>query len=134
MSDESPMPGLDALLSQAMEMQQQMMAAQAEAAGQEVIGASGGGAVEITVTGAMEFREVRIAAEAVDPDDVELLQDLVLAALHDAMAKVNDLQSESLGGFGEMLAGGGLATSGIGGLFGEPAIEAVSLDDDDPEA
>ncbi len=134
MSDESPMPGLDALLSQAMEMQQQVMAAQAEAATQEVVGASGGGAVEITVTGAMEFREVRIAVEAVDPDDVDLLQDLVLAALHDAMAKVNDLQSESLGGFGEMLAGGGLADSGLGGLFGEPAIEAGSHDDDDPEA
>jgi DNA-binding YbaB/EbfC family protein len=123
-SDEEPqMQGLDGLLSQAMEMQQQLMAAQAEAAEQEVEGVSGGGVVSVVVTGGMEFRSVRIAPEAVDPADVDLLQDLVLAALHDAMARVQDLQSQSLGGLEGLLGGGGLDEMlGLG---------APAADDDD---
>ncbi len=112
------MPDLGGLMAQAQQMQQTLLAAQAEAAEQVVEGQSGGGAVRIEVSGAMEFRSVTIAAEAVDPDDVDMLQDLVLAALHDATAKVNELQqgvtdSLGLGGGGGLGAGGGL-----GGLLG----------------
>ena len=103
-------PDLGQLMAQAQQMQEQLMAAQAEAAEQVVQGQAGGGVVRVEVTGGMEFRSVTIDAAAVDPDDVEMLQDLVLAALHDAMAKVGDIQQGLTSGLG---LGGGL-----GGLLG----------------
>jgi nucleoid-associated protein EbfC len=118
--------GLGDLLSQAMEMQQQVMAAQAEAASTEVQGSAGGGVVRVVVTGAMEFRSVHIDPAAVDPDDVAMLQDLVLAALHDAVDRINELQEQSLGGFGDALSG-----SGLGDMLG---IGAANEDDDETEA
>ena len=98
-------PDLGALLEQAQQMQQQLMAAQAEAAVTEHEGVAGGGAVRITVTGGMAFRSVKIRPDAVDPDDVEMLEDLVLAALHEAVGKVNAAQQQSLGGIGGALGG-----------------------------
>jgi DNA-binding YbaB/EbfC family protein len=105
--------GLDlgGLLEQAGRLQDQLAAAQQEAAAQTVTGVSGGGAVRVEVTGAMEFRSVTISPEAVDPDDVDLLQDLVLAALHDAVDQVNELQAGSMGGLGDL--------GDLGGLFGD---------------
>lgn len=91
---------------------QELVAAQARAAEQELTGTSGGGAVEVRVTGGGQFRKVTIRPDVVDPDDVGLLEDLVLAALHDAMAKVQDAQSGALGGLG------GLDLGGLGGLLG----------------
>jgi DNA-binding YbaB/EbfC family protein len=105
-------PDLGALLQQAQQMQQQLLAAQAEAAEQVHEGTSGGGAVRIEVTGGMEFRSVTIRPDAVDPDDVDMLQDLVLAAIHDAVGKVNAAQQDALGGIGGALGGG------LGGLLG----------------
>lgn len=101
-------PDLNALLQQAQQMQQQLLAAQAEAAEQVHEGVAGGGAVRIAVTGGMEFRGVTIRPDAVDPDDVDMLQDLVLAALHDAVGKVQAAQQDALGGLG----------GGLGGLLG----------------
>lgn len=101
------MPDLGALLAQAQQMQEQLLSAQAEAAEQVVEGVAGGGAVRIAVTGGMEFRSVTVDPAAVDPDDVDMLQDLILAALHDATAKVNELNQQALGGLG-----------GLGGLLG----------------
>jgi nucleoid-associated protein EbfC len=101
MTDQGP--DLGALLQQAQQMQQQLIAAQAQAAEQVHEGVAGGGAVRVSVTGAMDFQSVTIRPDAVDPDDVEMLQDLVLAALHDAVGKVNAAQQESLGGLGGML-------------------------------
>lgn len=103
MSDQ--VPDLSQLLQQAQAMQQQLMEAQAEAAEQVVEGVAGGGVVKVTVTGGMDFRSVTIDPSAVDPDDVEMLEDLVLAAIHDAVARVNDLQQQSLGGLGGALGG-----------------------------
>ncbi len=99
--------GLDlgSLMEQASQMQAQLAEAQAEAASQVVEGAAGGGAVKVTVTGAGEFRSVSIDPGAVDPDDVGLLEDLVLAALHDATAQVRDLQAGAMGGLGGLLGG-----------------------------
>ena len=115
---------MGALLEQAMGMQQQLLEAQAEAAEAVVEGQAGGGVVKVRVTGGMVFESVTIAPEAVDPDDVELLQDLVLAALNDAMDAVGRMQQASMGGFdlgamGDML--------GIGGSPDDDADE----DDDD---
>jgi len=73
-------------------------------------GQSGGGAVRITATGAGEFRSVTIQPSAVDPDDVEMLQDLVLAALHDLGSQIADAQREALGNFD---------LGNLGGLLGD---------------
>ena len=97
-------PDLGGLLAQMQQMQQNLMAAQAAAASTVVEGRSGGGAVKVTITGAMEFRSVAISPAVVDPDDVDLLQDLVLAAIRDAVARANELNSNALGGVG--LSGG----------------------------
>ena len=86
-------------------MQEHLLAAQAAAAEEEHEGVAGGGAVRVTVTGGMEFRSVKIRPDAVDPDDVEMLEDLVLAALHEAVGKVNARQQEALGGIGGALGG-----------------------------
>jgi hypothetical protein len=81
---------MGSLLQQAQAMQEQLMQAQAQAAEQVVEGQSGGGAVKVQVTGGMEFRSVSIDPKAVDPDDVPMLEDLVLAALNDAVAQAQD--------------------------------------------
>jgi DNA-binding YbaB/EbfC family protein len=108
--------GLDmsALLEQAMEMQQQLIEAQSAAAETVVEGQAGGGAVVIRVTAGLHFESVTISPAAVDPDDVELLQDLVLAALHDAVDQITTVQRSSMGGLdlgsmGDMLGLGGSA-------------------------
>lgn len=103
MADQGP--DLGALLEQAQQMQQQLMAAQAEAVERVHEGVAGGGAVRISVSGAMDFQSVTIRPDAVDPDDIDMLQDLVLAALHDAVGKVNAAQQQALGGLGGALGG-----------------------------
>jgi nucleoid-associated protein EbfC len=128
---------INALLNQAMEMQSQLMDAQAQAADAEVTGRAGGGAVEITVTGSMQFLDVTISPAAVDPDDVAMLEDLVLAALNDAVAQIDALQQASmpdLGALGGMagLAGfpgsEGGAFPGFGGVLDAEATEATGPD------
>src|SRR5262249_49793251 len=92
------------LLAQMQQMQQNLMAAQASAASTVVEGRSGGGAVKVTVTGSMVFQSVTIDHAVVDPGDIEMLQDLVLAAARDAVTQANELNSNALGGVG--LSGG----------------------------
>jgi DNA-binding YbaB/EbfC family protein len=112
--DEQPAFALDSLLQSAQQMQQQLLDAQNEVAATVVEGQAGGGVVKVEVNGGFEFLSVHIAPEAVDPDDVEMLEDLVLAALHDAAAKITALQNEHLN-----LGMGGLdALGGLGDLFG----------------
>jgi DNA-binding YbaB/EbfC family protein len=127
---------INALLNQAMEMQSQLMDAQAQAAEAEVTGRSGGGAVEITVTGSMQFLDVTISPEAVDPDDVAMLEDLVLAALNDAIAQIDELQRSSMGAI-DLGALGGMAGLGGGGVPGSlPGFGGVldaSATDADPD-
>lgn len=119
MSDDPQDPGLDmgALLEQAQQMGEQLMAAQAEAAAKVVEGQSGGGAVRIEVTGAGEFISVKIAPGAVNPDDVEMLEDLVLAALHDATKQLEEAAGAE-GGAGLDLGGLDLGGLDLGGLLG----------------
>ncbi|MDP1818824.1 MAG: YbaB/EbfC family nucleoid-associated protein [Acidimicrobiales bacterium] len=93
---------LGGLLAQA----QEMMAAQAAAAEQEVEGVAGGGVVRIRATGAGRVLGVRLAPEVVDPTDVGMLEDLVLAALHDVDTQLQELQREAMGPLGDLLGGG----------------------------
>lgn len=113
MSDsESFPPDMSALLAQAQQMAEQLTAQQAAAQQAEVEGQSGGGAVKVRMTGGGQFLAIDIEPSAVDPDDVEMLEDLVLAALNDAVAKAAKLApSPQLGGID-------LNSMGLGGLLG----------------
>jgi len=92
------------LLKQAQKMQKQMEDAQASLETEEVSATAGGGAVEITVSGKKEITKVTIDKEVVDPDDVEMLQDLIMAAANEALRKMEELSSQKMnaitGGFG----------------------------------
>jgi nucleoid-associated protein EbfC len=98
-------PDLGGLLSQMQQMQQQLMEAQESAAAKVVEGSAGGGMVTVKLTGGLEFQDVIINPSVVDPEDVEMLQDLVLAAIRDAVTRANELNRQALGGLG---LGGGL--------------------------
>lgn len=108
-------PNMQQLMKQAQRMQEQLEAAQAELASAEVTGTAGGGLVTATVTGSGELTALQIAREAVDPDDVETLQDLVVAAVRDANRAAADLAAEKMGpvtgGLGAL--GGGLGLPGL---------------------
>ncbi|MCU1613752.1 MAG: uncharacterized protein JWO98_1292 [Frankiales bacterium] len=90
------------ILQQAQQMQKQMEAAQEELAQTEVTGTAGGGLVSATMTGSGELTALTIAPAAVDPDDLETLQDLVVAAVRDARRAADELASTRMG----PLAGG----------------------------
>lgn len=85
------------LARMAQKMQADMAKAQAELAEATVEGTAGGGAVVVVLTGTQDIRDVRIAKDAVDPDDVETLQDLVRAAFSDALTKSRELAASRLG-------------------------------------
>jgi len=92
------MKNLGDLQRMAREMQANMEKAQTELGSLTVEGTAGGGAVAVVMTGTQEAREIRISADAVDPTDVETLQDLVLAAVNDALARSKELAAQKLGG------------------------------------
>ena len=112
------MADLGGLFEQTARMQEQLLAAQEQAASTVLDGRSGGGAVTVSVTGAWEFTDVVIDPAVVDPDDPELLADLVLAALRDVSAQIADLQRGSIGGLdlGDVNLGG---LGALGGALGE---------------
>ena len=91
------MKNMGDLARMAKEMQANMAKAQAELAEATVEGSAGGGAVVIVLTGTQDLKDIRIKKDAVDPDDVETLQDLVRAAFNDALAKSRELASQRLG-------------------------------------
>jgi nucleoid-associated protein EbfC len=101
-------PDLRQLMKQAQKLQQQMVDAQAELAEAELTATAGGGLVTVTVKGTGEVTAVTIDPRAVDPDDVETLEDLVLAAVHNAAAAVRELTGQKLDP----------VTSGLRGLGG----------------
>ena len=101
-------PDIQALLKQAQKLQQDMMAAQ-ESLKDEVVDASaGGGMVTVEVTGDLHIKSIKIDPQAVDPDDVELLQDMVLAAVNEALRAAQELAASKLGGLAGGLGGLGL--------------------------
>jgi len=87
------------MMKQVKKMQEQMMKAQEELAEKTVEGTAGGGVVTVVMNGHKKVLSIAIKPEVVDPDDVEMLQDLVLAAFNDAMAKADELISQDLGRF-----------------------------------
>jgi DNA-binding YbaB/EbfC family protein len=107
LSDLSSLGSLDGgALGGLLEQAQQMMAAQADAAARQVEGVAGGGMVRIQARGTGQVLGVTIAPEVVDPDDVTMLEDLVLAALHDVNAQLAEIQREAMGPLGDLFGGG----------------------------
>jgi hypothetical protein len=109
-------PDLGQLMQQALQMQEQLVAAQSELAEAEVIGTAGGGLVTVTVSGAGEVRSVRIDPKAVDPDDVETLEDLIVAALHHAADEQRKLTEQTIGPLAKGIPGMGGGIPGLPGL------------------
>ncbi len=95
---------LNKILQQAQEMQEQMQKAQAEIANEIVEGTAGGGAVTVKATGAGKIKEVKITPEAIDPDDPETLEDLVVAAVNSALEAAEELAKSklNLGALGDL--------------------------------
>jgi DNA-binding YbaB/EbfC family protein len=110
-----PQPNMQQMLKQVQKMQAEMVAAQ-EALKDEVVEASaGGGMVTVKVSGDLDVKAISIDPEAVDPEDVELLQDMVLAAVNEGLRAAQELASKRLGGITGGLGGpgGGLGLPGF---------------------
>jgi DNA-binding YbaB/EbfC family protein len=103
---------MNKLMQQMQAMQEQMTKAQEELANETVEATAGGGMVTVKANGALEIVEVKIDPKAIDPDDPELLADMVLAATNEAMRSARALMEQRLGG----LAGGALGGLGLPGL------------------
>lgn len=104
------MPGnMNNLMKQAQRMQRQMEEGQKELETKEFTAAAGGGAVEVTVSGKKEIVKVTLSEEVVDPDDIEMLQDLIVAATNEALRKAEEASNELMG----KMTGG----LGLGGGF-----------------
>lgn len=86
------------MMQQLQQMQTKLVKAQEELGNTDVEGTAGGGAVKVTMNGHRELRGLVIAPEAVDPDDVETLQEMIVAAFNDASKKAQDLSESKLGG------------------------------------
>ena len=93
-----PQPNMNQMLKQVQKMQQQMMEAQEALKHEEVEASAGGGMVKVKVSGDLQVKAITIAPEAIDPDDPELLQDMVLAAVTEALRAAQELQQSRLGG------------------------------------
>ena len=93
-------PDMNQLMMQAQKMQRELMRIQEELAKTPVEGSAGGGAVKVTCTGAFEFTAVKIKPEAVDPADIDTLEDLVLTAIKDATTKAKEMAQNKAGGLG----------------------------------
>ena len=101
------MPGnMNNLMKQAQRMQRQMEEAQKQMEEMEVTATAGGGAVEVTVSGKKEVLKVKLAEEVVDPDDIEMLEDLIVAATNEALRKIDDASQESMSKITGGLGGG----------------------------
>ncbi len=106
-------PGnIQGMLKQAQKMQEQMEEKQKELAEKEYTAAAGGGVVSVTVTGKHEVKDLTIDPEVVDPEDVEMLQDLIIAAINEAMRTAAETEAAEM----EKLSGG-LSMPGLPGMF-----------------
>ena len=104
------MGNMNNLMKQAQKMQRQMEEATKELEEKTFTAKSGGGAVEVTVSGKREVQSVVLSPEAVDPDDIEMLQDLIVAAVNEALRQVEEYSQASMAKM----------TGGMGGLGGFP--------------
>ena len=103
-----PQPNIQQLMKQAQKMQQEMVAAQESLKDEVVQASAGGGMVTVEVTGDLNVKAIIIDPQAVDPDDVELLQDMVLAAVNEGLRAAQSLAESKMGGIAGGLGGLGL--------------------------
>jgi DNA-binding YbaB/EbfC family protein len=104
---------MNKMLQQVQQMQAQVAKAQEELAKETVEASAGGGMVTVKATGALEITEIKIAPEAIDPDDPELLADMVLAAVNEALRSAQALAESKLGGVAGIGDLGGLGLPGM---------------------
>ena len=110
-------PNMQAMMKQVQKMQADMVKAQEELKNEVVEASAGGGMVTVKISGDLELRELRIDPEAVDPEDVELLQDMVQAAVNEAIRSAQELAASKMGAATGGLGGpGGLGGLGLPGL------------------
>ena len=115
-------PNINKMLEQAQKLQEDMAAAQAKLAEEKIETSSGGGMVKVVATGEGQLESLTIDPDAVDPEDVEMLQDMVLAAVNEAMRQADDLREKAMGdtaGFDPMEA---LAASASAARAGPVAV------------
>ncbi len=112
-----PQPNMQQMLKQVQKMQADMAKAQEELKNEVVEASAGGGAVTVEVTGELVFKSLTIAPEAIDPDDPEMLSDMVLAAVNQGLQAAQDLAAQKLGA----------ATGGLGGLGGAGGLGGLGL-------
>ena len=105
------MPNMQQLLQQAQKMQQEMLAAQESLKDEVVEASAGGGMVTVQVTGDLRVKSINIDPEAVDPEDIELLQDMVLAAVNEGLRSAQELAASKMSGLA-----GGLGNLGLPGF------------------
>jgi DNA-binding YbaB/EbfC family protein len=108
-----PGGGMNQMMRQMQQMQEDMAAAQAALEAETVEASAGGGMVTAVVSGSGELRRVTISPEVVDPDDVEMLEDLVVAAVTEAWRAAQELQTQKMGA-----VTGGLDLGALGGMLG----------------
>jgi nucleoid-associated protein EbfC len=108
-------PNLNQLLKQAQQMQAEMAKAQEQLKNETVEASAGGGMVKVTMTGDMQLREITISPEAIDPEDPDLLQDMVTAAVNEALRSAQELAASRMGGI----------TGGLGGAGGLPGLPGM---------
>ena len=88
---------INQLMKEAKKMQADMEKSQEELVSKEFEATSGGGAIEVKVTGAKEIKQIKIKKDVVDPDDVEMLQDLIITCVNEALRKVDSAQAQQMG-------------------------------------
>lgn len=96
---------LQNIMRQAQKMQEDVANAQKELENTIITATSGGGMVEVKMTGKKELKSIKLEKAAVDPDDIEMLEDLIVVAFNDALKQIEKLTEEKLGGFGGALGG-----------------------------
>jgi nucleoid-associated protein EbfC len=111
MPKQPRMPNMQQMMQQVQKMQKDMELAQEQLKNEVVEASAGGGMVTVKISGDLEVKEVRIDPSAVDPEDVDILSDMVLAAVNEALRKAQELAASKMGG-----ATGGLDLGDLGGL------------------
>jgi DNA-binding YbaB/EbfC family protein len=106
-------PNMNKMLQQVQKMQQDMVAAQEQLKNETVESSAGGGMVKVVVSGDLEVKSITIDPAAIDPDDPELLQDMVLAAVNEALRSAQELAASKMGGLTGGLDLGGLGLPGF---------------------
>ncbi|MBQ3518710.1 MAG: YbaB/EbfC family nucleoid-associated protein [Clostridia bacterium] len=105
-------PNRNEMMMRIQKMQEEMQRVQEEVENSEFSASAGGGAVEVTVTGKHEITSIKMKPEIVDPEDIDMLEDLLLASLNEAIRKANDTMEQTMNG-----VTGGLNIPGMGGLL-----------------